>query len=85
LLQSELILKGRRVDLRNIHQPLLVAAASKDHITPPLAAKGLIDAVASVDKEYVELPGGHISVFSGRQAHKVLWPKIDTWLAERAY
>jgi polyhydroxyalkanoate synthase len=42
-------------------------------------------AVASIDKEYVELPGGHISVFSGRQAHKVLWPKIDTWLAERAY
>ena len=85
LLQGKLILRGRRVDLRNIHQPVLVAAASKDHITPPLAARGLVDAVGSSDKEYLELPGGHISVFSGRQAHKVLWPKIDTWLTERAY
>jgi polyhydroxyalkanoate synthase len=84
LVKGELILKGRRVDLRHIHQPLLVAAASKDHIVPPLAAKGLIDAVGSVDTEYLEVPGGHISVFSGRQAHKVLWPKIDTWLAQRA-
>jgi len=84
LLRGELLLKGRRVDLRNIQQPLLVAAASKDHIVPPLAAKGLIAAVGSVDTEYLELPGGHISVFSGRQAHKVLWPKIDTWLAQRA-
>ena len=43
-----------------------------------------MEAVASTDKEYLELPGGHISVFSGRQANKVLWPKIDTWLRQRS-
>jgi polyhydroxyalkanoate synthase len=84
LLKGELMLKGCRVDLRNIHQPLLAAAAAKDNIVPPLAAKGIMDAVASTDKEYMELPGGHISVFSGRQANKVLWPKIDTWLMARS-
>lgn len=83
LITGELSLKGRRVDLRHIHQPLLVAAASKDNIVPPLAAKGLMQAVSSKDKEYLELPGGHISVFSGRQANKVLWPKIASWLAQR--
>jgi polyhydroxyalkanoate synthase len=84
LLKGELMLKGCRVDLRNIHQPLFVAAAAKDHIVPPLAAKGLMDAVASTDKEFIELPGGHISVFSGRQAHKVLWPRLHEWVMQRS-
>ena len=84
LLKGKLQIKGQRVDLRQIHQPIFVAAASKDHIVPPLAAKGIMDAVSSTDKEFLELPGGHISVFSGRQAHKILWPTIDAWLAQRA-
>jgi polyhydroxyalkanoate synthase len=84
LLQGTFVLGGRRVDLRHIHQALLVVAAAKDHIVPPLAARSLLDAVASTDKEYVELPGGHISVFSGRQANRILWPKIDTWVTQHA-
>jgi len=31
-----------------------------------------------------ELPGGHISVFSGRQANKVLWPRLHDWVMERS-
>jgi polyhydroxyalkanoate synthase subunit PhaC len=84
LLQGKFVLGGRRVDLRHIHQPLLVVAAAKDHIVPPLSAKELMGAVASTDKEYVELSGGHISVFSGRQANKILWPKIAAWVAQRS-
>ncbi len=80
LLKGEFHLDGRRVDLKMIKQPLLVASATQDYIVPPMAAKGLMEAVSSVDKEYVELPGGHISVFSGRQANQTLWPKIDAWL-----
>jgi polyhydroxyalkanoate synthase len=80
LLKGEFTLAGRRVDLKKITHPLLVIAAAQDYIVPPLAARGLIEAVSSEDKEYVELPGGHISVFSGRQANETLWPKIDTWL-----
>jgi polyhydroxyalkanoate synthase len=83
LLKGEFTIRGRRVDLRHIHQPLLVVAASQDNIVPPLAAKRLMDAVSSQDKEYIELRGGHISVFSGRQAHKVMWPKLDEWLTQR--
>ncbi len=84
LLKGELRLRGRRVDLGDIHQPMFVAAASKDNIVPPLAAEALMHAVSSTDKEYVELPGGHISVFSGRQAHKVLWPKLHEWVMARS-
>ncbi len=80
MLKGEFVVGGKTVDLKNIRQPLLVVAAKQDYIVPPLAAKGLVDAVSSQDKEYVELPGGHISVFSGRQANQTLWPKIDEWL-----
>ena len=84
LYNGEFALNGRRVDLGRITQPLLVAAASQDFIVPAPAARSLMDAVSSEDKEYIELPGGHISVFSGRQAHQTLWPKIDDWLSARA-
>jgi polyhydroxyalkanoate synthase len=84
LLKGEFTIRGRRVDLRNIHQPLLVVAASQDNIVPPLAAQGLMAAVSSQDKEYIELRGGHISVFSGRQANRVMWPRLDEWLRQRS-
>jgi polyhydroxyalkanoate synthase len=84
LIKGEFTIRGRRVDLRNIRQPLLVVAASQDNIVPPLAAKGLMDAVSSQDKEYLEMRGGHISVFSGRQANKVMWPKLDEWLTQHS-
>jgi len=84
LLKGTFTIQGRRVDLTNIHQPLLVVAASHDNIVPPRAAQGLMPAVSSQDKEYLELRGGHISVFSGRQAHKVMWPRLDEWLRQHA-
>lgn len=84
LIQGTLTVRGQRVDLGHIQQPLLVVAASQDNIVPPLAAQALMRAVSSSDKEYVELHGGHISVFSGRQAHKVMWPKLDAWLTQHA-
>ncbi|MBI2936159.1 MAG: alpha/beta fold hydrolase [Chloroflexi bacterium] len=84
LINGEFVLQGHRVDLGKIRQPLLVVAAKQDYIVPPLSAKALADCVSSKDKEYVELPGGHISVFSGRQADKFLWPKIDEWLSQRS-
>ena len=84
LVRREFTLNGRTVDLRRITQPLLVAAASQDYIVPSPAATGLMGAVSSADKEFVELPGGHISVFSGRQAHQTLWPKIDEWVSARS-
>ncbi len=84
LVKGEFVLKGSAVDLKKIEQPLLVVAAQQDYIVPPLSAKGLISAVSSQEKEYVELPGGHISVFSGRLANKTLWPKINEWLSARS-
>ncbi len=84
LVAGEFVIGGQTVDLGGIRQPTLVAAAAKDYIVPPLSAKALMDVTASKEKEYIELPGGHISVFAGRQASQALWPKMDEWLSERS-
>jgi len=84
LAKGDFFVGGQRVDLSRHTQPLLVAAAKNDHIVPPLSARALLDLVSSEDKEYVELPGGHISVFAGRGASTSLWPKIDQWVSQRS-
>ena len=84
LATGQLSLRGRRVDLSTVKQPILVAAARRDTIVPPGAARPLVDLVGSADKEYVELPGGHISLIAGRQAHQNLWPRLAQWLRDRS-
>jgi poly[(R)-3-hydroxyalkanoate] polymerase subunit PhaC len=84
LVKGELALRGRRVDLSTVKQPILVVAAARDTIVPPASARTLVDLVGSADREYLELPGGHISLIAGRQAHSNLWPKLAAWLGEGA-
>lgn len=82
LAKGELSLRGRTVDLKAVKQPILVVAAAKDTIAPPASARALVDLVGSKDKEYEELPGGHISLIAGRQANQHLWPKLVRWLSQ---
>ncbi len=58
-------------------------AAQHDHIVPAAASKGIIDLVASTDKEEVVLKGGHVSLVAGGNAVYRLWPKLAGWLADR--
>jgi polyhydroxyalkanoate synthase len=84
LIKNELVLGGRRVNLSEIACPLLVVGARQDYICPPECARALMDATSSSDKEYVELPGGHISLIAGRGAARHVWPKVSAWLAQRS-
>ncbi len=84
LIRGNLILGGKPVDLSRIHCPVLVVGAKQDYIVPPESARALIDAVASSDKEYLELPGGHISLIAGRGAKRNVWPKVSAWMAKRS-
>ncbi len=84
LIKGELTMAGRRVDLREIRCPVLAVGAKEDNIAPPACVKPLIDAVSTRDKEYVELPGGHISLIAGRGASVHCWPKVASWLAARS-
>jgi polyhydroxyalkanoate synthase len=84
MLKGELRLNGRRVDLSNIRCSVLVVGAQTDYIAPAACVKAMVDVVSSGDKEYVELPGGHISLIAGRQAATVAWPRVSGWLSPRS-
>jgi polyhydroxyalkanoate synthase subunit PhaC len=84
LVRGELHFGGRSVRLANIRCPVFVVGAKEDYIAPPECVRALIDAVSSRDKEYVELPGGHISLIAGRGASTHCWPKVSSWLASRS-
>lgn len=84
LIKGDLVFGGRPVRLSNIACPVFVIAAKEDYIAPAACVRALIDAVASRDKEYVELPGGHISLIAGRGASVHCWPRVSGWLAPRS-
>ncbi|HMH51577.1 MAG TPA: alpha/beta fold hydrolase [Candidatus Acidoferrum sp.] len=84
LFRGELVFGGRPVRLSSVTCPLFVVGAKEDYIAPPACVRALMDAVSSRDKEYVELPGGHISLIAGRGAALHCWPKVSGWLAPRS-
>ena len=84
LIKGELIMGGRPVRLERISCPVLAVSAKEDNIAPPGCVKPLIQVVSSRDREYVELPGGHISLIAGRGASVHCWPKVASWLAARS-
>ncbi len=84
LIRGELRLGGSPVRLQVIRCPLFVVGAKEDYIAPPGCVRALLDAVGSQDKEYMELPGGHISLIAGRGAAIHCWPKVSSWLAPRS-
>ncbi len=84
MIRGELRLGGKAVRLENIRCPVLVVGAKEDYIAPPACVKALIDAVGSREKQYVELPGGHISLIAGRGASIHCWPKVSGWLGPRS-
>jgi polyhydroxyalkanoate synthase subunit PhaC len=84
LIKGELTMGGRPVRLERISCPVLAVGAKEDNIAPPACVKPLIQTVSSRDCEYVELPGGHISLIAGRGASVHCWPKVASWLAARS-
>jgi polyhydroxyalkanoate synthase len=84
LFRGEAIFGGRPARLGSIACPVFVVGAHEDYIAPPACVRALLDVVSSRDKEYVELPGGHISLIAGRGASLHCWPKVSAWLASRS-
>jgi polyhydroxyalkanoate synthase subunit PhaC len=77
-------LRGARVDLHQIEQPLLVVTADADHIVPRANTVPLLDLVQSADVTHLAKPGGHIGLMAGSKAREQIWPELAQWLAERS-
>jgi polyhydroxyalkanoate synthase len=84
MIKGNLTMAGRPVRLKSIRCPVLAVGAKEDNIAPPACVRPLMESVSSTDKEYVELPGGHISLIAGRGASVHCWPKVSSWLAARS-
>ena len=84
LAAGTLELGGKRVDLRAVKAPILNIYAEHDHVVPPACAKALRDLVGVTDYTELGLPGGHIGVFVGGRAQKLLAPTVSDWFRARA-
>jgi polyhydroxyalkanoate synthase len=84
LARGEIAIGGEPVDLARIGAPLLAIAGANDHIVPPAMARPLVDLVSSVDREYLELPAGHVGLLAGSGAQTSLWPRVTAWLRDRS-
>lgn len=84
LIKNEMMLDGKRIDLKNITMPLLNVMGEFDHLVPNAASKPLNDAVASTDKETMVFPTGHIGMFVSGKSQREICPKISSWFKTRS-
>jgi len=83
LIKSELVIGGRRVDLKNLTMPLLNIYGKFDHLVPPGACDLLTSRVGSTDVEDMCLDTGHIGIYVSGKCQKEFAPKIVLWLKAR--
>jgi polyhydroxyalkanoate synthase len=83
LVKNELVVGGKKVNLKNIICPVLNVYATQDHLVPPAASIPLCDNIASTDKETYSFAGGHIGVFVGGKSQKELAPAVANFLKKR--
>jgi len=84
LIKNEMMLNGKKINLKNITMPLLNVMAEFDHLVPIDSSKPLSNAVSSSDKETLVFPTGHIGIFVGSKSQKEVCPKIAAWLRPRS-
>jgi polyhydroxyalkanoate synthase len=84
LIKNEMVLGGKRIDLKHITMPLLNVMAEFDHLVPNDASIPLSDAVSSTDKATLVFPTGHIGIFVGSKSQKEVCPRIAAWLKPRS-
>jgi polyhydroxyalkanoate synthase len=84
LVKGEMMIGGKKVNLKNITCPVLNVFASRDHLVPPASSRPLRDLVSSTDFETGEFPTGHIGMFTSGRSQQEYAPKIGSWLAERS-
>jgi polyhydroxyalkanoate synthase len=83
LIQSKMVVGGRRVNLKNITMPVLNFYGKFDHLVPPAACDLLTRKVGSKDTQDICLDTGHIGIYVSSKTQKEFAPKIFSWLKER--
>lgn len=86
LISGRLVVDGRRADLANITSPVLLLAGARDHITPPAQLFAAAQAVGTPRADIVQRTsaGGHLGLFTGRQALTEDWPVLMAEVRRRS-
>ena len=83
LAKGQLVLEGKKVDLKNVTCPVLVMLGKKDNQVPPDATRPIPKLIGSKDCELVEIDTGHIGLFVSGRSQREVSPKIIKFLKER--
>lgn len=84
LVRGELRIGGRPVELGRVEAALLTVTGARDHLVPPPMAQPLHELAGGDDRQYHELPAGHVGLLAGSGARTGLWPLIADWLESRS-
>lgn len=78
LLKGEMVVRGRKVDLKNINCPLFVFSCSRDTLIAEKQSLPIMDLVASLDKTYKVFEGGHVSLVLTGVFAEIMGPWLST-------
>lgn len=84
LIEGEIEIGEKRVDLGSIRIPILNIYAEHDHLVPPASSWALEKYVASVDYTVRSFPVGHIGMYVSSKVQRDLPPTIVDWLKARS-
>jgi len=83
LIEGQIEIGGKRVDLGSIHIPILNIYAQQDHLVPPASSLALEKYIGSQDYTVRSFPVGHIGMYVSSKVQQSLPPTIVDWLKLR--
>ena len=83
LVKGTVELGGRKVDLKQITQPVLNIYGRQDHLVPPSASIPMERHIGSKDYTAFEMDVGHIGMYVSGKSQKQLPETIAQWLKDR--
>lgn len=81
---DSLKLHGRPVTLSDVRTPVLGVIAERDDIAPVEAASAIAEILPNAHVDLLKIDTGHVSLFAGREAVKVVMPTIFEWIASKS-
>jgi polyhydroxyalkanoate synthase len=84
LVNGEMLLSDKPVQLDAVTCPLLMLVAAYDHLVSPSSTLALKDLVSSTDVDSMSINAGHIGLAVSTKAHKQLWPEATKWIANHS-
>ena len=85
LMTGSIWIGDRKVDLADVSGNVLNAMAERDNVVPPAAVEPIMQLVGDpARREELRLPGGHVTVGTGRSAVKHTMPRLAEWIIDHS-